>query len=313
MENRHQVLHHTGEGDFDPKDYYDFRLEYQKKKLKNLLKHGKINEARAEKVLAQEKMNYDANVKDMETLDKLNGDIAIIVPTFWGQKPWLNACLTGLKKLGYFILLAYDNHFWSKQTVEAVFPSTKVMAMADAVSMKHQTHIASVGISYLWDMLYGLRILKGFGFPYIFSINGDCIMEKPENFPQIIEMLGDADIICSEYIPEHKYCGTVAMLAKTDMFFNYFEQFAKEQFEHRGTLEKMLFTYIEEHGYKIAPVKNSAHNYKMPDHNADWNRIVGLRHLHAEQLIRKEERLLPVEKEYFDFGERYENIKKDFP
>ncbi len=129
-----------------------------------------------------------------------------------------------MKELGYFVLLAYDNHFWSKQTVADIFPSAKVMMMTDAISMKHQTHIANVGISYLWDMLYGLRLLKGFGFPYVLSINGDCIMEKPENFPQIIDMLGDADIICSEYIPKHRCCGTIAKLAKMDIFLAYFDQ-----------------------------------------------------------------------------------------
>ncbi len=51
----------------------------------------------------------------------------------------------------------------------------------------------------------------------------------------------------------------------------------------------------------------------MPDHNADWNRIVGLRHLHAEHIVRKQDRLLPIEQEFFDFGEQLENIKEDSP
>jgi len=288
-------------------------MEYLTGQVEKLLKIGKIDEQRKIKVFAKEKQNLEANIKDMETLEKLNKDIAIIIPTYCGQKPWLRACLESVKKLGYFVLLAYDNHFWSKQTVGHIFPSPKVMMMADAMSMKHQTHITNLGISYLWDMLYGLRLLRGFGFPYVFSINGDCIMEKPENFPQIIEMMGDADIICCEYTPEHRSCGTFAMLAKMDMFCGYFDQFVQEQFVHKGSLEKMLYAYIEENNYKIAPVKNSAHKYKMPDHNADWSRIVGLRHLHAEHVVRREDRLLPVEQEYFDFGKQFENIKEDSP
>jgi hypothetical protein len=313
MEKRFRVLHHTGQGDFDPQAYYEFRMEYQKRQVSKLLEHGKITQTKADGVFINEENNRQAHIHDLSIIEKLNKDIAVIVPTYWGQKPWLRACLESLRKLGYFILLAYDNHFWAKQTTGHMFPSCEVMQMADAVSMKHKTLLPNLGISYLWDQLYGLRLLKGFGFPYVLSINGDCIMEKPENFPKIVKLLGDADIICSEYVVEREYCGTVAMLAKTDMFLAYFDEFLKEFMAHKWTLEKRLYKYIHDNGYKCVPVRNSAHNYKMPDPNATWCKKVGLRHLHAEQMIRKQERLLPVEKKFFDFGENFDNIPKDGP
>lgn len=310
---RFRVKNYGGEQDFDPTKHYKFRVEYQSKKLKSLLESGKINKERVTHVLLQEEQNYKANMQELVVREKLNKDVAVIIPTYWAHKPWLRSCLESCGGLGFYILLAYDNHFWVKQTASGLFPPPKVMTLADSVGMKHRSYFNSVGISHMWNMWYNLKLLKGFGFPYILSIAGDCILERPEGFPELWDLLGDNDIICNIWDEERKYAGTLGVLSKTDVYLGYFEHFVRNQYDHSGSTEGRLFKYLRDGNFKVAPVKNSAHNFKMPDPNSDWNRTIGYRHLHAEQVIRQEERLYPVEKKYFDFGDECENIKKDGP
>jgi len=310
MDRRYQVRNFDRSLPFDSQKQYDHRLSFLKPKLEQGLKSGRFTGDRVKKVLAKEKKDHLANIEEMKMLDKINGDIAIIIPTYWRHKPWMKACLESCKKTGFYILLAYDNHFWATGDL---FPTPDVMAMADSVVLKHQTYFASVGISHMWNMFYNLQLLDGFGFPYIFSIAGDCIMETPENFNQLRDLLGDNDALCNYYDAERGYAGTLGVLAKTKVYLGYFEEFVRDQYYGGASTEGRWFKYLKDNNFKVAPVKNNAHNFKMPDHNSDWNRTIGFRHLHPEQVIRKQERLYPVEKEYWDFGPNNKYLRKDDP
>ena len=50
-------------------------------------------------------------------------------------------------------------------------------------------------------MLYGLKLLKGWGFTYVLSINGDCLLEKPENVGIIFDMLDGYDLHALSWEP----------------------------------------------------------------------------------------------------------------
>ena len=308
MAKRYQVKNFDGSVPFDPKIQYDHRIEFLTKQLERGIKSGKYLPSRSKAVLAGEKASYLADIEEMKTLDRINGDVAIVIPTYWRQKPWLRACLESCKKTGLYILLAYDNHFWAS---DDLFPTPDIMAMADSVVIKHRTYFASVGISHMWNMFYNLQLLHEFGFPYIFSIAGDCIMETPENFNQLMDLLGDNDALCNYYDEKRGYAGTLGVLAKTEVYLGYFEDFIRNQYDGSGSTEGRWFKYLKDNNFKVAPVKNNAHNFKMPDHNSDWNRILGFRHLHPEQVIRREERLYPVEKEYYDFGPNNKYLKEN--
>jgi hypothetical protein len=310
---RFRVKKYEGDYDFDPEEYRDFKMDFESGKLIKLLDAKKICEEKAKKVLMKVEEQCKDNLAEQRDQARMNKDVAVIVPTVWNHKPWLKACLTSLNKLDLYILLAYDNHFHQKQSVFQMFPSHKVMSLADSVGLKHRTHFNSVGISHMWNMWYNLKLLKGFGFPYVLSVAGDCILETPEGFPQLMEALGDNDIICNMWDDRRKYAGTLGVLSKTEVYLDYFEHFVRNQYDRSGSTEGRLYNFLTSGGYKVAPVHNSAHNFKMPDHNATWNKTIGYRHLHAEQMIRQESRYLPVEKKYIEFGDYAENIKKGGP
>jgi len=312
---RWRVKKYSGEYDFDPDEYYEHRINFHRAKLPKLVNSGKINDAKADRIIRREEQNHAAYIAEMSDQEKMNGDVAVVIPTYVSHKPWLKACLESVKRLGFYILLAYDNHFYKKSRGSEVFPNHKVMMLADAVVMKPVNHFQSVGIAHMWNMWHNLKLLHGFGFPYVLSIAGDCILERPEGFEELFAILGKNNIICNMWDNDRRYAGTLGVLAKTEVYLDYFEHFVRNQYDRSGSTEGRLYRFLLDspEDYAVAAVKNSAHNFKMPDPNSTWNKTIGYRHLHAEQMIRQESRYLPVERKYFDFGDNNENIKVGGP
>jgi len=311
---RWRVKNFNGEYDFDPDENYERRKKHVGGQLDKQLAVGKINKARYDHKMLNEINVCGYHKEEMKFVDRLNQDIAIIIPTYWNHSPWLRACLESCKKTGLYICLAYDNHLWHKSDMNRMFPVPEVMALADMVGIPPRTRFVSVGVGHAWNMIYNLKILHEFGFPYVLSIAGDCIMERPEGVPELFEMLGDADIICNKYNPDTiGDCGTLGVLAKTEVYLGYFECFIRNQYVGHATTEHRLFDFVHNNGYKVVSVDNSAHDFKMPDHNSTWNKLIGYRHLHAEQHIRQESRYYPIEEEHYDFGPNAIYISKDSP
>lgn len=313
-EDRWRVKRFNGEYDFDPDENYERRKAHVGKQLKTQLKAGKIDQARYDNKMLNEKNVCQYHKEEMKYTDKLNKDIAIIIPTYWNHAPWMRACLESCKKTGLFIHLAFDNHLWIKGDIHQAFPVPEVMALADSVGIPPKTRFVSVGVNHGWNMWYNLKLLNEFGFPYVLSIAGDCIMERPEGVPELFEMLGDADIICNKYHSNTSgQCGTLGVLAKTEVYLAYFECFIRNQYVGHATTEHRLFDFIHQNGFKVVPVRNSVHDFKMPDPNATWTKLMGYRHLHAEQHIRQESRYYPIEEKYYDFGPGNSYIKDGSP
>ena len=309
---RLKMLNSKGDGEFDTKEQYHLRLKYLAGQIRKSNRAGrKISRRDMKMKMLNEKNTFRDHQKHLEALEKLNKDVAVIVPTVFRHMPWLRACLTSLRKIGYYILIGYDNHFYHVKKIEAMYPDPEVMAMGDAVVTKHMTHFVSVGISYMWNMLYGLYLLKEWGFPYVFSHAGDCVMEKPEGFPVLLEMLQDYDVVSCEYRPERKYCGTLGVITKTSIWVDFFEQMVVKMYMEDGNAEQRLYKYAQKNNLTVAPVKNPEFpNFKLPDPESDWGNIVGFRHLHAEQKIRRRDKMPPVEKRHVDYGRGNINIGK---
>jgi len=297
--NKFEVKNFDGKGSFNPEEYLAYRMNRQKiainkKKKKNLIRPG--DEKRYH---AGDKQHYQASINDMKVVDKLNKKLAIIIPTFAGQLPWLKACLESCKSLGYFILITYDNSFYKYKELSRGFPPVDVISLADSIVMKHRTWCPATGTSHFWNMIYGLNLLKGLGFEYAFNMNGDCILEKPENFPVLLEMLGDADLLANHTDPEHNYMGTMGWIGKIDLMEDFFIEYANEQYQTKGTTEGRLALYVKKNNIKINRVKDPKQRFRMPE-DCTWYNVVGFRHLHAEHKVRKRDKLEPVEQKYFD-------------
>lgn len=311
--NRWRVKKHTGEYDFDPDENYQVKSAYLEKQIARELKANRIDQTKIDRVRQREKDVCGYNKEEMKYQDRLNKDIAIVIPTYWNHAIWLRACLESCKKTGLFIHLAYDNHLEGKSSMDRFFPIPEVMAIADSVGIPPKTAFISVGVHHGWNMWYNLKLLHGFGFPYVLSIAGDCIMERPEGVSELFEMLGDADIICNKHWEDTGECGTLGVLAKTGVYLEYFECLVRKQYVGGATTEHRLFDFVHSKGYKIVSVVNSVFDSKMPDPNSTWNKLIGYRHLHAEMVIRKESRYYPVKKEFLDFGPNNSYLRENTP
>jgi hypothetical protein len=246
----------------------------------------------------------------MASANLLKKKIGIIVPTHYYQAKWLKACLSSLKKLGYFILVAYDNPYYSpKLKHNERLPTPETMMMADLFLMKHKTWGSGVGIPHAWNMFYGLKMLKSLGFTHVFNLNGDCILEKPENFPKIVEMLGNNDIISCEFIPGKKYLGTMAWMSKLDVALEVWNKYIETLYHFNiGNAEARMGRHYIDKKYKIIPVDNPYEAHfkpfpkETPTDKATFRTILGLRHLHAEHKVRRDFKMEPVPGKYCEQG-----------
>jgi len=228
----------------------------------------------------------------------MKDNLAIIVPTHVGHRLWIRSCLESVKKLGYPIYIAYDNSFWKTKDIWRALPPNRVIALADVVVIRHMTHMRAVGICHFWNMIYGLTAIKEAGFKYVFNINGDCVLEKPEGFDEIINMLGNKKLFPLQW--KHGYSGTMGWLGELELMLDFFYTYLEEAFMYSRTTEGRLWYYVKENDIDIVEPVNSPEYHKIPSPGT-WYDIVGFRHIHAEHKVRRWKRMEPVEEKYYDF------------
>lgn len=304
--NKANVENWDGKDKFDPCSLYNWRLDWLEAKVKQHRDNGFIHsDEQYQRWWDEEERVYQNNKKDMTKVDKLQKNIGIIVPSHYYHVKWLKACLESCQKTGYYTLLAYDNPYYGKGLKhDTRLPTVETIMLADSVIMKHKTWGSGVGIPHAWNMLYGIKFLHSLGFEYIFNINGDCILEKPENFSKLTELLGGNDFIACEHIPEKKYCGTMSWLCKTEIALEIWESYINKLYTFNvGNAEARMGRHLSEGNYKVVEVENpeDAH-FKPPGVKGTWRKLLGFRHLHAEHKVRRDLKLSPIDKKYLETG-----------
>jgi len=177
---------------------------------------------------------------------------------------------------------------------------------------KHVTYEEPKRNGWFWDVMYAQGVIKNFdNFEYVFTVNGDCLWEKPEGVDELIELMGDADLmsVSSDYNTIH----TCAVLFKRKAFMRIIDYMAKY---HKVSIigsyspEKLLFEAVEILDLKEKKVPKQPEEPGQPgnvDHYSrykqphTWNDIVGYRNIGAEWLTALIERFEPPEKEFIDF------------
>lgn len=293
-------------GKLNPDFLYQDRMEMR---LKDIQRRkgtpGEYTKQQEQKMYIHEKNMKGWNMTDLKRVEKLNKNLAIIVGTHSGHAPWLRACLEACQKTGYFVLLAYDNPFWKAKDMARILPAPSTLALADAIVFKHRSYLHSVGVAHFWNNIYGLSLIKALGFKYIYALNGDCVMEKPENLDQLINMLGNGDIFPNQYEPERRYIGTMGYVSKTDIMLELFHIHRRELHMYSRTTEGRLWYYVKENNLKVVPPKeNHVHNYRLCG-TGTWYETVGFRHIHAEHKVTRRDKLPPPEQKFYDLPDPY--------
>lgn len=262
------------------------------------------------------KKHYKEILSDMMANDewamKVFKDVGVVLTSHPGNRPFLKASLESHKKLGFWTTVVYDNYFDPKNhsiTYERCMPARDVYDMADTFLIPHHQTWGGVLYPYFWCLYLGLHTMGS--FKYIFCSNGDCVLEKPEGFPQIMEMMGDADIMGCGY--EHnggrELFHTASFIAKTEAIQNIMVHFrdhligidAYEKFTDRmGNTESRFAIAIKELGLKLKKVPQNPFNEQLTQPGGTWYDILGFRHIHGEWNNAHRRKGIPPNPKYID-------------
>jgi len=241
-------------------------------------------------------------------------EVAIIVTSWHGHLPFLKVTLTNYRLTGAFVICAYDNPFkhWNINSQESkeLLPSPDIFLLPHSWVFKHPTYDNEKRVGWYWDVVYAAGILSQFPhLKYIFTVNGDCIWEKPEGTKELISVLGDGDLMSVSR--ERSTIHTCAVIYRAEAFFKLIKYFREIYnvsvlsfhspeiiLEEAVRVLKLKETIAPEQ--PMEPDVNSVDHYSRYNQSSTWKKIVGYRNLFAEYLTAAIERKEPIEREYFD-------------
>jgi hypothetical protein len=269
------------------------------------------------------KEHYEYILNDMMKNDKWAmkafKNVGVLLTSHPGNRPFLKASLETHKKLGFWTTVVYDNYLDPNHhhiTFDQVMPKRDVTDMIDTFIMPHHQTWGGVLYPYFWCLYFGVHTMGS--FEYIFCSNGDCILEKPEGFPKIMEMLGDADIMGCGYESNNgrEIFNTTSFIAKTkaiQAIMVHFRDYLigidtyEKHAERMGNTEGRFAIAIKELGLKLKKVPVNPVNTQVALPGGTWYDILGFRHIHGEWNNAHRRRLVPPPPKYLD--DRYMRAK----
>ncbi len=231
---------------------------------------------------------------------KVKKDFCIIATGYPGYDKWIESCLTSYKKLGFFLILSYD---------QGVPPRSSVTKLADITLVKYRT-VATLNYSSLWLWKLALPIVEEFGFKNVFVICGDNYIEKPEGFSNLISHLEGYDILTYWYDGNINKgagrVGTMAWICSTKTFRMVLDEMSRIWYERPsgGKVEEKLSRAAFALRLKVAPTVKTKYDFRLaPDgyngvakvDRGLFGDIIGLRHIHREAELRAHQGLPPIE------------------
>lgn len=262
------------------------------------------------------KDHYQYILNDMMRNDewamKAFKNVGVLLTSHPGNRPFLKHSLITHKKLGFWTTVVYDNYLDPKQghmKFDQVMPKKDVFDMIDTFLIPHHQTWGGVLYPYFWCLYFGVHAMGA--FDYIFCSNGDCILEKPEGFPQIMEMLGDADIMGCGYEDNNgrELFNTTSFIAKTSAIQAVMVHFRdhligidtyEKHAERMGNTEGRFAIAIKELGLKLKKVPVNPVNTQVAAPGGTWYDILGFRHIHGEWNNAHRRHKIPPNPDYID-------------
>lgn len=254
-------------------------------------------------------------------VNKIFKKVAILLTSHPGNRPYLKATVESYKKLDYWICLVYDNYLDpDNQSIDynSVMPARDVIDNVNLFIQSPYQRWGGVLFPYFFHLKFGCAVLQD--FEYIFCSNGDCLIEKPENFNMLFEELKDNDIIGCGPVRERSF-NTAGFLIKTKAFkalmqhfqdhFIPFEKYV-EYTQEIGNTEGRFMRAIKDLGLKLAIVSEPIDEQVGLNNCGWWKDNLGFRHLHAEHNQAYRYKGIPPHYKYLDerfMGDEFNKIK----
>lgn len=232
--------------------------------------------------------------------------VAILVTSWGGHLTFLKETLKSYMKTDAYVICSYDHN--------GRMPPQDIIDIPHAWVFKHRTHGAEKRNGWLWDIVYGGGLLHDeyTNLEYVFTLNGDCIWEKPQYMWDMVEYLGENDMTASS---SNGTIHTCAVLYKA-WLFRKFSTLIKHKLEinkpESYSPEVLLRDYVKDWHIdnKVPEVQarfpenhryaGAVDHYSSYGQDSTWKRILGFRNLGGELKAACQEHLEPVEKEYID-------------
>lgn len=273
--------------------------------------------------LATRKGVIDCYMRNDQWAVKIKKNVGILLTSSSYGRPYLKGSLQSHQKLGFWTVLSYDNFINPDLPTEEVaydkfMPPKDCMDLVDTFLLTHYQHWGGVSYPYMWQLRLAAGILSG--FEYVYCANGDTILEKPEGFPQLLEMMGDADFMSAgPTLPRE--IGTAAFLVRG----KHFPAIAKHLIDHVvpfaeyekstqefGNTEGRLSHAVYDLGLKVQSVKEPF-NEQHHEPGGGFHDAIGFRHVHGEHNYAYRYKKIPPPIEYLDgrfMGDEHRQIKE---
>lgn len=241
-------------------------------------------------------------------------NLAIIVTAWFGQLKWLAPVLEKYRLSGAFVILAYDNPFyaWSSTAPEEMFrlmPNPQHYLLAHSVVNKHITYDADKRNGWFWDVRYAQGIIKQFSnIEYVYMTNGDCICENPDGFKDVIELLGEDDLMAGQSREGNVH--TADVLFRVGAFNKIFDYMhGRYRVPVIGSLspEGTMWEAIQHTGVKLKhppqqplDTDGTIDPYSRRDQASTWKDLLGYKNLYAIQETAWNDGLEPLDRKYVD-------------
>lgn len=257
---------------------------------------------------------------------KIFKKVGVLVTSHQSNRPYLKACIDSHAQLGYWITLAYDNFIdpqWPAVEIDEskfnrFMPAKDVLDKVDLFMMAHHQVWGGVMYPWFWLMKWGTDLMQQ--FEYIYCVNGDFIVEKPEGFDALLAHMGDADIM--SYGPNEVNSVSTCFIIKSTALRSIMKHF-QDHFIPWDVYEKYTLEFgnaegrfaraIKDLGLTIAPVDPPFNEQMHVPGKGTWYEKVGFRHIHGEHNFAYRNRGIPPDYRYLDarfMGDEVNLIKR---
>ena len=232
--------------------------------------------------------------------------LSVQIPTHAGHRRFLGTCVEHCKMLDPSdITVLYDNGFKMSKAqlnLESYLPPSDVCNEIDSILLiKRDNSFGGVTVPWLFQQRDAMGLAYSRNSDLILSINGDCIITKPDNFKQFIEKFVEEKYdLCPCHYNENNI-GTMGFLMTKDAYIKVFTHLIEIMYTIQTNAESRLAISSKELGIKVFDTGFLFdRSFSKNESVGFWNKEFGFMHLHGTEKFRMGNKIKPLEEKYYD-------------